>query len=242
MEDGGSAKSALRQCVAGIVPCYNAGGRVRSVVENMRAVLDHVIVVNDGSTDGCIQSLEGLPVEILSFEKNRGKGHAILAGLKRALEYPECTACCLLDADGQHDPAEIPRLFERMVETGADLVIGARDFGAGRVPWRSRFGNRVTAWVAARLLGARLPDTQSCFRMLSRPFVEAVLASVAGGRYETEMEVIIRALRGGYRVESVPISTIYEEANRSSHFRKIRDSLRIYKRLMRAALKYPRQF
>ncbi len=240
MECNGPSKLELRQGVAGIVPCYNAGGRVRNVIEKMGAVLEHVMVVNDGSTDGCIQSLEGLPVEILSFEKNRGKGHAILTGLKRALEYPECTACCLLDADGQHDPAEIPRLFERMRETGAGLVIGARDFGAGSVPWRSRFGNRVTALVTARLLGARLPDTQSGFRMLSRPFAEAVLASVAGGRYETEMEIIIRALRGGYRVESVPISTIYEEANRSSHFRKIRDSLRIYRRLMRAALKYPR--
>lgn len=238
MTDNGREDSELRRGVVGIVPCYNAGDRIRNVVERTLAVLDRIIVVNDGSTDGCIQSLDALPAEIISFEKNRGKGHAILAGLKRALDYPECSACCLLDADGQHDPSEIPRLFERMRETEADLVIGARDLTVGRVPWRSRFGNRVTVWVTARLLGARLPDTQSGFRMVSRRFVQEVLESVAGGRYETEMEIIIRALRGGFGMESVPITTIYEAGNRSSHFRKIRDSLRIYGRLIRAAAKY----
>lgn len=223
-----------RQGLDCVVPCFNAGPRVRPVIEGTLPHVKRLIVVNDGSTDGCLEGLENLPARFISFEHNRGKGHALLEGLRAALDAPETIAVCCLDADGQHDPAEIPRLYSAFLESGADLVIGARTFGGGGVPWRSRVGNQVTATLTAWLLGERLPDTQSGFRLLSRSFAQTVLDTVPGGRYETEMEVIIRAIRLKCRIENVPIATIYEEANRSSHFRKLADSFRIYARLLRS--------
>ncbi len=235
MTDGeNTSADRLRRVVAGIVPCYNAGARVRPVVERLTSLLEQVIVVDDGSTDGAVEALRDLPVHILTFPKNRGKGHALLAGFRQALATPDVEAVCVLDADGQHNPEEIPRLFDVFHRETADLVIGSRTFNERLVPWRSRFGNRVTVAITAWLLGRRLEDTQCGFRLLSRRFTEAVTASVAGGRYETEMEIVVKAIREGYRVASAPITTIYEEGNKSSHFNKLRDSFLIYTRLFRA--------
>ena len=233
-----SAPETLCPGLVCIVPCYNAGARIRPVVEKALPLAEQVLVVDDGSTDGCIQTLKGLEVDYIVFAANRGKGHALLAGYRAALNNPAMQAICCLDADGQHDPAEIPKLFEAFRRTGASLLIGARVFDKAAVPWRSRFGNQVTAGLTGWLLGHHLPDTQCGFRILARPFVEDVVASVRGGRYETEMEIVIKGLREGYLVETAPIATIYEEANRSSHFRKLQDSFRIYLRLIRCILRH----
>lgn len=221
--------------VIAIVPCFNAGGRLRNVAEGILARLPKLIVVDDGCTDHSIESVRELPLSIVSLGKNRGKGHALLAGFREALQDPEMACICVLDADGQHNPDELPRLYAAFRETGADLVIGSRVFDGGHVPWRSRFGNKVTVAVTALLLRHRLPDTQCGFRLLSRAFLARVVDTVEGGRYETEMEIIVKAIREGRKTVSVPISTIYETGNASSHFRKFHDSYRIYSRLIRAA-------
>lgn len=225
---------ALPSDITAIVPCFNAGERVYPVVEGVLARLANLIVVDDGSTDKSMDSLRALPIEILALTPNRGKGHALLAGFARALENPECACICVLDADGQHDPAEIPRLYEAFRESNASLIIGTRVFSGGHIPLRSRFGNKVTIFATALLLRHRLPDTQCGFRILSREFAQQVLAEVEGGRYETEMAIIALAIRERRAIVSVPISTIYEEGNASSHFRKFYDSYRIYARLLRA--------
>ena len=195
-----------------------------------------VVVVDDGSTDGAVEALALPQVEVLRLPRNRGKGHAIVEGLKAALARPGLEAVCLMDADGQHDPADIPGLVAAFQRESADLVIGQRRFDGTPVPWRSRFGNRVTARVTRLLLGRDLPDTQCGFRVLSPRFARAVVDRVAGGRYETEMEMIVLAVRGGFTLAYAPVRTVYEPGNRSSHFRKVRDSVRIYVRLARALL------
>lgn len=224
------------QCVA-VIPCFNAGDRVLAVARGVLAQMPQLIVVDDGSTDGCTAPLCGMPLDLVSLPQNRGKGHALLAGLRAALAKPTTQWIVLLDADGQHDPAEIPGLVAAAQAQQADLLIGARVFSGAAVPWRSRFGNTVTARVTALLLGRRLPDTQCGYRVLSRRYAEAVVRDVAPGRYETEMEVIVKALREGYTLGSHPVQTLYEPGNRSSHFHKVRDSVLIYARLLRAVLR-----
>lgn len=235
MHEAPTDNSSPPDDLVALIPCYNAGHRVRTVVEGVLGQVSRVILVDDGSTDGSVDALSDLPLDVVTLTPNRGKGHALLAGFRRALEDPAMAGVCVLDADGQHDPAEIPRLYAAFRESGADLVIGSRVFDGGKVPWRSRFGNKVTVSVTALLLGHRLPDTQCGFRILSRPFLERIVNTVRGGRYETEMEIIVKAIRDGRKTISVPISTIYEEGNASSHFRKFRDSYRIYSRLIGAA-------
>ncbi|MFM1918476.1 MAG: hypothetical protein RLZZ303_110 [Candidatus Hydrogenedentota bacterium] len=230
-----SAPSTRLACV---IPCYNAGARLRPVAESALRQVDRVIVVDDGCNDGCIGQLDGMPVQIERHAQNLGKGHAILTGIRAALEDPAMEAVVLLDADGQHDPAAIPAFARRFQESGAGMVIGARVFDGVEVPWRSRFGNTVTAAVTRLLLGERLPDTQCGFRLFSRAFAEQVLSRVRGGRYETEMEMVVMAVRGKAGLASVPIKTVYEPGNASSHFRKVSDSARIYARLLRAVARH----
>jgi len=221
-----------------VIPCFNAGYRIRPVAEGAAQQAARVMVVDDGSTDGATDMLATLPgVETLRLPHNRGKGHAIIAGLKAALAGAGVEAVCLMDADGQHDSADIPALLEAFCREEADLVIGQRHFEEGSVPWRSRFGNQVTARVTRLLLGRMLPDTQCGFRMLSPRFAQAVVERVAGGRYETEMDMIVLAVRGGFTLAHAPVRTVYEPGNRSSHFRKVSDSARIYLRLVRALLR-----
>jgi glycosyltransferase involved in cell wall biosynthesis len=227
--------SILPKTVSAVVPCYNAGHRLRPVIEKLTPIVPSVCVVDDGSTDGCIENIRALPVRIVALERNCGKGVALRAGIEAALEDSGVTCVACLDADGQHDPAELPGLFEAFTARNADLLIGSRIFQRKDVPLRSWFGNTLTITVAGALLGQRVPDTQSGYRLLSRRFLEAVLPAMRGVRYEFEMEMLARAIRGGYRVEAAPIATIYETGNPSSHFRKIEDSWRIYRTLWRVA-------
>ncbi|MGI6460905.1 MAG: glycosyltransferase family 2 protein [Candidatus Hydrogenedentales bacterium] len=227
----------MRTQLAAVVPCYNAGGRVRAVVMQLEGLLDRVFIVDDGSTDGSAQSVGDLGATLLAFHENRGKGFAMLAGFQAALELPDISAVVVVDADGQHDPAELPRLYAAFVEQRADLLIGARTLERDQVPWASWFGNSVTALLTRVLLRRAIPDTQSGYRIHSRRFLEDVLAAIPGGRYETEMAILSKAAREDYRLVSEPIRTIYEEDNRSSHFKKIRDSYRIYRTFLLAALR-----
>jgi glycosyltransferase involved in cell wall biosynthesis len=227
--------------LAAIVPTYNVGNLVAGVVEGLRAVGCHIVVVDDGSTDGGLESLDKDEIALIRHGKNLGKGHAILAGLRDALSDKSLEAFAILDADGQHDPAELPPLFEAFVREQADLLIGSRRFDEGYVPFRSRFGNVMTAHALRWLLGVQLPDTQSGYRILSRRFAEAVVQEIRGGRYETEMAIVGLAIRGDYRLVSEPIRTIYEAGNRTSHFRKLSDSWRVYRTLLGTAFSAKRQ-
>ncbi len=228
--------------LAAVVPCYNAGGRVSGVVARVLPHVSAVVLVDDGSTDGSAAGVPDAPgVRRVVLPQNRGKGHALLAGFRAALEDPAVTCVAVLDADGQHDAAELPRLYARFVETNADFLIGARDFSGAAVPWASRFGNVLTVSLSAFLLGRRIGDTQSGYRLHSRRFLEAVLGRVRGGRYETEMELLVRAARGPFRLESLPIQTIYEPGNRSSHFHKLKDSVRVYARLFASCVAVRRE-
>ncbi len=220
-----------------VVPVYNTGARARRVVDGLLAAGCRVIAVDDGSTDGGPDALRDLPIELVRFDHNRGKGHALIAGFTKALEDPTAQAVAVLDADGQHDPAELPGLFAEFTRQRADLLIGSRNFSGGEVPFRSRFGNIVTVFAAGLLLGRRLTDTQSGYRILSRRLLDAVLREIPGGRYETEMAILALAIREAFVVVSAPIKTIYEPGNATSHFRKGRDSWLIYRTLIGAALK-----
>lgn len=232
--DQTNGTECLRRSVAVLVPCFNAGARILPVLRAACSQVDTVIVVDDGSTDGALDDLSGLPVVLHRFPQNQGKGFALLAGFREALRRPEIQSVATLDADGQHDPLELPGLYAALAAEHFDFVIGSRCFTGRDVPWRSRLGNRLTAWMFGLLLGRRLPDTQSGYRLHSRRFLEDVLETVPGGRYETEMEILVKAVRGPYRVGAAPIATIYETDNASSHFNRFRDSWRIYRRLYQA--------
>jgi glycosyltransferase involved in cell wall biosynthesis len=230
----------LRKEVCVIVPCYNAGPRLFPVVQSIRAVVENILVVDDGSTDGAPQECAGL-AEIIGFPTNRGKGHALMEGFRHILEKTDWTYAAVLDADGQHDPSELPHLLQSAFDHEADLIIGARAFVGPDVPIVSRIGNVLTIWMAGLLLGRRINDTQSGFRLHSRRLLEDIVEHAAPGRYETEMEILVLAACQGYAIHEEPIRTIYERGNPSSHFDRIGDSWRVWRRLFQARLRHARR-
>ena len=196
--------------VLALIPAYNEADQVGNVVVGAKAHLP-VLVVDDGSADDTVGRAEAAGAEVLRQSPNQGKGVALRKGFRWALDqgYP---AVLTLDADGQHDPHEIPKFLEAYQEGHADLIIGERDFS--QIPPVRRLANTLGRLSFSWALGQRIPDNQSGYRLLSRRLIEAVLDSEEGG-FEYEVEMIATCIRRGYVLDWVPIRTIY--SHESSH-------------------------
>lgn len=216
-----------------VIPCYDPGPAVVDVIARARGLVDGLLVVDDGSDAATVARLAATGVDCLRFPVNRGKGHALLAGLTRWLAEPRWRGVVLLDADGQHDPAEIPTLRGAWEAGLGDLVIGARTGDWATVAWRRRWANRVSSRLLSRLCGQPIADSQSGFRLLDRAVVERLLPSLRGGRYETESDVLVLAARAGFRIAGVPVRLIPPSREIPSHFRAVPDALRVVRALAR---------
>jgi glycosyltransferase involved in cell wall biosynthesis len=197
--------------VLAIVPAHNEVGRVGRVVAGTVERGLPVLVVDDGSADGTGAEASAAGARVLRLEPNRGKGAALKAGFAQALREVlggdmGWAAFLTLDGDGQHDPAEIPRLLEEWERSGADLVVGMRDY-AGMPPIRW-FTNSVSRLLFSWALGRHIPDNQSGYRIHSRRMAEAALASEEQ-RFAFEVEEIAICVGRGYGLAWVPIKTIY---------------------------------
>jgi glycosyltransferase involved in cell wall biosynthesis len=194
------------ESIVAVIPAYNAE---RFVADVICAASKHVpvIAVNDGSKDRTLEVLRSTPAMVVDQQPNQGKGVALQRGFRTALEQG-AAAVIQLDADGQHDPAEIPLFVEKFRETSADLVIGERDFSGMPLVRKASntIGRRAFSWA----VGRHVPDNQSGYRLLSRRLMEAVLESSERG-FEFEMEMIVVCARRGWPIAGVPIRTIYGE-------------------------------
>lgn len=193
-----------------LIPAYNEAARIAPVIRGALARLP-VLVVDDGSKDETVEVAEAAGATVLRQIPNQGKGAALRAGMTWALAQG-FDAVVTLDADGQHDPAEIPSFLAEYAATRADLIIGARDFG--QMPAVRRVSNTVGRWSFSWALGQPVQDNQSGYRLLSRRMMEAVLDSQEQG-FEFEVEMIVTCVQLGYGLAWVPIRTIY--AGETSH-------------------------
>ena len=218
-----------RQSIAAIIPAYNEEKHIGDVARRTRAQLDHVLVVDDGSNDRTAERAREDGAEVIIHPQNRGKGESIKTGLRHWLDR-QFDFVIILDADGQHRPEEIERFVAAAVSaTEPKLVLGNRMNDVARMPRTRRIVNRYMSKKISRVCRQEIPDTQCGFRMLHRQLIPDLLEGADRFEYETEMLII--ASRKGFRIESVPISTVYSDEVSSIH--PVRDTLRFFKLMRR---------
>jgi len=209
-----------------LIPAYEPGP---ALVELVRHLSHHtVLVVNDGSGPlyvSVFAAARAAGAEVMTLPSNQGKGCALRAGFAHARSHHPGEAVVCADSDGQHRPEDVEAVGARLADGDPAMVLGARRF-AGRVPARSRFGNRVTAAAFAAATGLSLTDTQTGLRAYPARMLPW-LGEVAGDRFEYELRLLVRAAREELAVVEVEIATVYLDHNASSHFRPVRDSLRV---------------
>lgn len=217
----------MNQHAVVLIPAWNEADRIGPVVRAARRYLP-VLVVDDGSTDGTVQAAEAGGALVLRHDYNQGKGGALRSGFAWVLER-EYGAALTLDADGQHDPEEIPFFLDAWSRDSGDLWIGRRDFS--RMPFPRGWINPIGSWMLSLALRHPIPDNQSGYRLYTRRLLEG-LDLVSQG-FEFEVEVITQALCRGYRVRWINIRTIYG-TGKVSYFDPVSDTLRFLRMVIKA--------
>ena len=219
-----------------IIPAYEPDKRLIQVVQDITIKLPkaRIIVVNDGSGPGYNDYYDEtafIGATVLTHPINKGKGAALKTAFAHIQEevvgqHLSAQPIVTVDSDGQHLIKDIVRVAKATEENPSHLVLGARAF-VGKVPARSRFGNKVTAGLFRLVTGQKVTDTQTGLRGMSTDLIPWLL-NLDGNRFEYEFNMLLEAKKSGHQISEVPIETVYLEENKSSHFRPIRDSIRIY--------------
>ncbi len=229
--------SALRHRPHGIViPAFNAAGSIGKVLVEIKAVAPDcsVLVVDDGSTDGtaavAASAAAAGGISVLSYAENRGKGAALVTGLRHAKEKCGWEWAITLDADGQHAASDLEGFLSATPSLRTRILAGTRVRTGTRMPWHRRFSNASTTWLVSRLAGQPVFDAQCGYRAYC---LEAIDVLPPAGRFEWEAEALILAARAGYAIESIPVRTVY--AGEGSHMNLVRDTLRFLRMAGRRA-------
>ncbi|MBN1937545.1 MAG: glycosyltransferase family 2 protein [Anaerolineae bacterium] len=196
--------------ILALIPAYNEAEHIGPVVKQATSYLP-VLVVDDGSSDQTAKIAEANGATVLRQTPNRGKGAALIAGFRWTLEH-NYQAVVTLDADGQHDPYEIPQFLQAHQHTRSDLIIGARQFE--QMPLVRRLANSLGQKAFSWALGQPVRDNQSGYRLISQRLLQAMLFSQEAG-FQFEVEMIVTCVKCGFDLAWVPIRTIY--AGESSH-------------------------
>ncbi|MEJ0102325.1 MAG: DUF2062 domain-containing protein [Bacteroidota bacterium] len=214
----------LSICV--IIPSYNNAGTLASVIADVAAYTNNIIIVNDGSTDETEKILESLTaIKKISYTKNRGKGWALRKGFETAVNLGYEYAITF-DSDGQHFAKDLPLFIEKLEREGPAIIMGARNLQEENMPGKNSFGNKFSNFWFWIETGINCPDTQTGFRLYPIGLMKDIHFFTR--KYEFEIEAVVRSVWKGITVSWVPISVYYApKETRITHFRPFKDFFRI---------------
>ena len=226
-----------------VLPSLDPDEKLIAVVDGLLEYgFSDIIMVNDGSRPENLHYFTDLArqhpeIHLLHHDVNKGKGAALKNAFRYFLENrPDGLGVVTVDGDNQHHPADTRACCEHMLETG-HVVLGCRDFNQADVPARSSFGNKTTSLIFKIFVGMTISDTQTGLRALPRKVLEEMV-EVYGDRFEYETNMLLAFKTKGIAFDEVKIRTVYIEENKSSHFRVIHDSWRIYKLILAHFFRY----
>ena len=226
-----------------VLPSLDPDDKLIAVVDGLLEYgFSDIILINDGSKQENLHYFYDLAaahpeIHLLHHEVNKGKGAALKNAFRWFLENrPEGYGVVTVDGDNQHHPEDTRRCCENMMETG-HTTLGCRDFNQADVPARSSFGNKTTSAIFKIFVGMTISDTQTGLRAIPRDVLKT-LVEVYGDRFEYETNMLLAFKQYGIPFDEVKIRTVYIEENKSSHFRVIHDSWRIYKLILAHFFRY----
>jgi len=195
--------------IAVIIPAFNAANTLDALLVRLEPYVspNRILVVNDGSTDDTAKIAQRRGARVINIEKNGGKGAALQTGFSALLADSTVHEVLTIDADLQHRPEDLPAFVERKCLTHADIVIGLRNRNRTGMPIHRRISNTLTSFLVSVRTGANVLDSQCGFRLIGREVFSKVVIQSPG--FEGETEFLIRAIKQGFKVEFVPIETIY---------------------------------
>lgn len=212
-----------------LIPALEPEKKLITLCEQLRGLgFTDIVIIDDGSGEDyreIFATLEELGCIVSYHKTNLGKGAALKTGIKTAIgRFGSGNIYITADADGQHLPEDIAKAA---AQSSPDvLVLGVRDFSSDNVPIKSRWGNRISSLLFRIFNGVSCPDTQTGLRVIPARLEKTALET-EGERYEYEMNFLARACHI-LPFKYVPINTVYEDGNKSSHFRPVADSVRVY--------------
>lgn len=217
-----------------LIPAYQPNDNLVALIKSLRESQSkqRIIVVDDGSDlnkQNIFSKIQAFDIELLRHTKNKGKGQALKTGFQHwlATSHPKELGIVTADADGQHLPQDILHLSAVFMQKPSHLYLGKRTFNNAPIPWRSRFGNKLTKYILRLFSKTILEDTQTGLRVIPRTLLLPLLNSNARG-YEFELEMLLIAEEHQVNIQEIPIKTVYLDDNRSSHFNPLIDSIKIY--------------
>jgi glycosyltransferase involved in cell wall biosynthesis len=206
--------------VAALIPAYRCPDRVGAVVAGVHAHVPDVVVVDDGSSDGTTEAARRAGARVIVHATNRGKAAALRSGLALLLGEPH-SHILMLDADGQHDSADVPLFLGAAGE--AEFVLGNRLWNPAAIPARRFWTNFLGTRALQLMTGFPLEDSQCGFRLVSAAMLRRM--GLVGRRYAIDTEILIRAGKVGGRFAHVPVSVIYD--GEPSFYRPVADTVHI---------------
>ena len=225
-----------------VLPSLDPDEKLLSTIDGLLKVgFSDIILINDGSKPENLhyfeKAAEHPQIHLLHHEVNRGKGAALKTAFAWFLENrPDAAGVITVDGDGQHHPEDTLACCEKMLQTG-EVILGCRDFSLPGIPARSRGGNKATCVVFKIFCGMTISDNQTGLRAIPTDAVRA-FTKVKGDRFEYETNMLLAMKEQDIPYGEVKIRTVYIEENKSSHFRVIRDSVRIYSLILAHFFRY----
>ena len=217
-----------------VIPSLNPDEKLGKTIKSMiDAGFNDIIVVDDGSDENHKQFFPTANnnITLLTHEVNRGKGAALKTAFSYIKEnFPSAYGVVTADGDGQHAPEDVLRCAGEISDK-REIVLGCRDFSGPDVPRRSRFGNRTTSFIFKTLCGKAISDTQTGLRGFPAGLLD-YLCEFSGDRFEYETNMLLKCISDNIAIKEIKIETVYIEENATSHFRPVRDSIRVYRFLV----------
>ncbi|MBU0466840.1 MAG: glycosyltransferase family 2 protein [Nanoarchaeota archaeon] len=212
--------------IAALICAYNEEKHIRKVVNQCLKQIKDVIVVNDGSKDNTLKELKKTKATIITYKKNQGKGAALRKGFayatKKKFDY-----LILLDADGQHDPKEIPKFIKTIEKSQPDLIIGCRKKRHSNMPYIRRATNFLTSLIISVKGGTYVKDSQSGYRAIKLSFLKKL--TLKRKRYDLESEMLLKMMKKQAKIKCISIRTIYKDETSTIH--PIKDTARFIRAL-----------